>query len=101
MDISIANRIIDKIITDMHSADTLVEHLHKQGYTQNFILVDNKIMCLQTCDYYLPSDLQVDEIYHIDEDVIGFKGYYIYALRHGPDRLKGIFAAYLAQDIVI
>src|SRR5688572_22346726 len=93
MDISIADTILDKIVEDVRIATTLIDRLHKRGYKENFELVDNKLMCLGTHDYYCPSELQVDEVYQIDEEVIGIKGYYVYALRQIATNLKGIFVA--------
>jgi hypothetical protein len=91
MDISIADKILDKVAADMRSASALIDRLQKLGYKENFILIGNKLMCLRTHDYYFPNDFQVDEIYCIDEEVIGLKEYYVYVLRQLSNDLKGIF----------
>ena len=91
MDVSVTDRILDKVAADMRSAAALIDRLHQRGYKENFVLVDNKLMCLRTHDYYFPSDFQVDEIYCIDEEVIGLKEYYVYVLRQLTSNLKGIF----------
>ena len=94
MDISIADRILYKIVADMQIAATLVDRLQLRGYTENFILVSNKLMCLSDHTYYCLSDFQVDEVYQIHDEAIGLKGYYVYALRQLANNLKGIFVAY-------
>jgi hypothetical protein len=91
MDLITANVIIQKIRKEMRSACAIVDLLHANGYTNNFQLMGDQLMCTENHFYYKIKEFQVDEIYRFDDESGTLNGLYLYALRHSWDDNKGIF----------
>jgi hypothetical protein len=83
----------------MAYAAAIVDDLHDRGYDNNFELVGNTLVCLQSQEQYAPRDFWVDEIYRFDHDGIGLRGYFVYALREPVHDVMGIFIARLVEDL--
>jgi len=98
MDTSSTDRLLDTIVDDMAYAAAIVDDLHERGYDNNFELVGNRLLCLQSQEHYAPRDFWVDEIYRFDHDSIGLRGYFVYALREPIHDVMGIFIARLVED---
>ncbi len=89
--------LLDKITIDMREADSLIDRLNIQGYVANFILVDGKLKCLQTKESYFLHTVKVDLIYQIDDPIIGWNGFYIYAICEPVSNSKGVFLTQLIK----
>ena len=87
----VADRILGKVSREMQPATEIIDHLRKEGYTENFELVNDLLMCAKNHQRYNVKDLQVDEIYRFDDDSDILDGVFIYAIREPWDDLKGIF----------
>lgn len=90
--------ILSRLISDMDYAKCVVDQLHLLGYTNNFEVSGNKLICIQTRQTYLPKDMQVDEVYQFEKETKGLQGYFLYAIRNKDRSVMGIFTAYPAPD---
>ena len=88
------------IISEMEYPVEIVYRLRIIGYEYNFELVGNKLHCLQTKQFYLPRDLQVDEIFQFERYDKCMQGYYLYALRNSDNSVMGIFSIYPVAEFV-
>lgn len=98
MDTSSTDKLLNTIVDDMAYAAAIVDDLHERGYDNNFELMGNRLICLQSQECYAPRDFWVDEIYRFDHDRIGLRGYFVYALREPVNEVMGIFIARLVED---
>ena len=98
MDTSSTDQLLDTIVQEMAFAANIIDGLHKRGYNHNFELIGNKLMCVESRQCFRPRDFWVDEIYQFNQEKVGLKGYFVYALREPSNDMMGIFSAHIVQD---
>jgi hypothetical protein len=64
--------------------------LHNRGYSQDFILADENIFCLQRCELIPPDGFEITETYRFEGKASVKNNYVIYAVKSIEDDLKGI-----------
>lgn len=94
----VSDLIIRKITNEMHSGCKVIERLHLKGYNENFELFNNLMRCARNNHCYRIQDFNVDEMYSIKDDSGVLKGFFLFALRHSMEGLKGIFLGELDDD---
>ncbi|HEY9049187.1 MAG TPA: hypothetical protein VIN08_24970 [Ohtaekwangia sp.] len=91
MDTTLTEKLLGRIVKEMDSATRVIEALHKRGYTYNFELTDEKLICLQNFKCYFPDDFVVDVVYPLEGASHDLKECFLFALREPLTEVKGIF----------
>ncbi|HEY9007364.1 MAG TPA: hypothetical protein VIM75_14585 [Ohtaekwangia sp.] len=91
MDTSLAEKLLSRIVTEMDTATSVIDALHKRGYTYNFELTEDKLICLQNFKSYFPDDFIVDVVYPLEGANNDLRECFVFALREPITKVKGIF----------
>jgi hypothetical protein len=67
-----------------------INELTKLGYTQDFNIQDDHIMCLQTNSVFSPVDFQIDKVYRFEGDADPDYQSILYAISSIKFDIKGI-----------
>ncbi len=90
---SFADHVLDTIIDDSRSAISVINELYELGYTNNFRLIGNELLCTENRKHYQHRSFCVDEIYRFRFNPGSNNGFSIFALHHPEENLKGVFIA--------
>ena len=80
----------------MNSYDTVTEavnELKKRGYTENFNLQKDFLLCDEKEIYLHPRDFEVDEVYRFEGDSDPGDDSVVYAISSAKHNLKGILVS--------
>jgi len=95
----LSDLIIRKITNEMSSSCKAIECLRLKGYNENFDSFNNFLRCDRNNHYYKKRDFDVEEMYSIEDDSGTLKGWFLFALRHRTEGLRGILLNDLDDDI--
>jgi hypothetical protein len=94
----VSDLIIRTITTEMCSGCKVIERLQIKGYNENFELFNSLLRCARNNHYYKVQDFDVLEIHNMEDDSGALKGWFLFALRHRIEGLKGIFLNEMGDD---
>lgn len=87
----VGDLILKKITNEMHSGCKVIERLHLKGYNENFELVNSLLRCAKNNHHYRIQDFDVEELYSIEDDSGALTGFFLFALHHRIEGLRGLF----------
>jgi hypothetical protein len=89
--------LLNKVTSDMCEVDRLIDRLNDEGYDANFVLERGKLKCLQTRSLYILNQVRIEKVYQVEDPLIGWNGYYIYAIHEPISNIKGVFMTQLIK----
>ena len=95
----LSDLIIRMITNEMRSSCKAVEYLRLKGYSENFESFNNFLRCVRSNHYYKKRDFDVEEMYSVEEDSGVLKGWFLFAVRHRIEGIRGILLNEMDDDI--
>ena len=94
----VGDMILRRIAMEMRPSCKVIGRLQLKGYNEKFELFNNLLRCCSRNHYYRMQDFDVDQIYNLDNDSDVLRGWFLFALTHKIEGLKGILLNRLDKD---